>query len=811
MAQYEVDTATYTSITLLQNDTLLVTSVGSIILNSGIAVQWDGFSTDPIAPGVVIDNQGLISGSVAALEDTVASSTAQAVLIKNSGTMEGGDHAIRLNTILDFGGSFILQNNGTGIVRSTGSGEAIDLSVVELASVLTIDNAGGGLITAADATAILAGKGLVLTNSGSITGGSSASSAGVDIGAYDDVIVTNLVGGLIEGTGAGIAATAKVDVTNIGAITASGGDGIRVVSAALVMSFITNGGNATITGNATGLLDGDGIQLTGLVDLDNSGNIEAGIASSSGFADAVQAAGGVIANRAGGVIDGAERGIAIEDGAGGAAAAAVSIENWGTIQGRLDQAIVIIGNQVDTLSNYGSIIGDVDLGDGNDTVNLYTGSSIDGALQGGDGALDILNLLKESGSANPPSSGTIANVSGFELLTVGGGSWAVLDTQVYGAGIEVVAGAELVLGDGGAAGAVGGKIVNYGNLAINRSDVFTLDNLVDGGGTFEQRGTGTTVIATANTFTGDTLITDGTLRLSVVGALGSGGVGFDMAGGETLMVDDGALTSGAFANDVYGLGAGDAINLTGLAFIAGTRVDYDSTTGLVQVIGREATYTFTLLFPASADLVAASDGAGGTTVMLRNSGESIRGTGKADRIDGQNAVLGQPLPTAADDTIRGRNGNDRLDGLDGNDALLGGKGNDELAGSDGDDWLYGGTGANKLSGGAGFNAFVFDTKLGDGKAGKGSGETFSFSKIKDFTIGKDQILLDSKIFKALDPGALSADAFAFGKKAKSDDVHILYQNGNVRYDADGKGGEDAVLFAKVGSGLAIGAGDFLVI
>ena len=88
---------------------------------------------------------------------------------------------------------------------------------------------------------------------------------------------------------------------------------------------------------------------------------------------------------------------------------------------------------------------------------------------------------------------------------------------------------------------------------------------------------------------------------------------------------------------------------------------------------------------------------------------------------------------------------------------------------------------------------------------------FSFAKIKDFAIGEDQILLDSLIFKALDPGALSSDAFAIGKKAKSDEVHILYKNGEVRYDKDGEGGKAAVLFAKVNPGLAIDADDFLVI
>jgi hypothetical protein len=69
------------------------------------------------------------------------------------------------------------------------------------------------------------------------------------------------------------------------------------------------------------------------------------------------------------------------------------------------------------------------------------------------------------------------------------------------------------------------------------------------------------VIATANTFVGGTLITDGALHLSAVGAVGSGAVAFDQFGGETLILDDAALTGGAFANDVVGLGDGDAVDV----------------------------------------------------------------------------------------------------------------------------------------------------------------------------------------------------------------------------------------------------------
>jgi hypothetical protein len=99
------------------------------------------------------------------------------------------------------------------------------------------------------------------------------------------------------------------------------------------------------------------------------------------------------------------------------------------------------------------------------------------------------------------------------------------------------------------------------------------------------------------------------------------------------------------------------------------------------------------------------------------------------------------------------------------------------------------------------DAFVFDTKLGAGQAGKGSGDAFSFAKIKDFAIGEDQIAPRHEGVQGARQGRPFPDAFAIGKKAKADGVHILYKNGAIRYDADGKGGKDAVLFAKVDKGL----------
>ncbi len=205
--------------------------------------------------------------------------------------------------------------------------------------------------------------------------------------------------------------------------------------------------------------------------------------------------------------------------------------------------------------------------------------------------------------------------------------------------------------------------------------------------------------------------------------------------------------------------------------------------------------------------VSASDGDASDTETLtvnvtNEGGVTIKGSKKKDTIGDSKTVKGQAMPTGEEDTITGKGKNDKLHGLGGNDILDGGKGKDKLYGDDGDDRLIGGKMNDKLTGGAGEDSFVFNAKLKD-----------NVDKVKDFQAGIDTIVLDDKVFKKLSPGPLSVEEFVVGKKAKDGDDHVIYnqKNGQLLYDQDGKGGKDALLFAKVDKGLDLDAGDFLVI
>ena len=91
-------------------------------------------------------------------------------------------------------------------------------------------------------------------------------------------------------------------------------------------------------------------------------------------------------------------------------------------------------------------------------------------------------------------------------------------------------------GAGGTTGQLGTGQVNLSSgaaLAFDRSDVMTVANVIAGAGSTQQIGTGTTVLTGANTYTGPTQISAGTLQIGnggTTGSIGPGGVAISAGG-----------------------------------------------------------------------------------------------------------------------------------------------------------------------------------------------------------------------------------------------------------------------------------------
>ncbi|TNC49170.1 hemolysin [Rubellimicrobium rubrum] len=139
-------------------------------------------------------------------------------------------------------------------------------------------------------------------------------------------------------------------------------------------------------------------------------------------------------------------------------------------------------------------------------------------------------------------------------------------------------------------------------------------------------------------------------------------------------------------------------------------------------------------------------------------------------------------------------------------AAPGEAGADRLIGGRGSDLLDGGLAADTLLGGQGEDSFRFSTALGAGNV----------DRIGDFDVGDDLILLDQRIFTSLGgDGPLSLEAFHRSSSGVAQDAtdRIIYDtdNGALLYDADGSGSSDAILFARLSSGLRLSAEDFEII
>lgn len=131
-----------------------------------------------------------------------------------------------------------------------------------------------------------------------------------------------------------------------------------------------------------------------------------------------------------------------------------------------------------------------------DILGTITGAR--SVVKSGDGYLYLY-------SANSYSGGT--TISGGHLIvgnTTGSGT---------GSGNITISFGSLQIGSGGTRGAVSANIINNGNVFFARSDNFHYVGEISGSGSVAQYGAGILTLSGNNTYTGDTGIVNGTLRL----------------------------------------------------------------------------------------------------------------------------------------------------------------------------------------------------------------------------------------------------------------------------------------------------------
>jgi Leucine-rich repeat (LRR) protein len=157
--------------------------------------------------------------------------------------------------------------------------------------------------------------------------------------------------------------------------------------------------------------------------------------------------------------------------------------------------------------------------------------------------------------------------------------------------------------------------------------------------------------------------------------------------------------------------------------------------------------------------------------------------------------------TNQDDVLRASGKIKQINGKAGNDVLIGNNKGDVLAGGAGDDLLIGRRGKDTLIGGKGRDNFVF-------LSAEGGADT-----IVDFDPKADQIVLSITGFNGLQAGNLLKKAFHRGSSAAHKSDRIIYNknNGDLFFDADGKGGANGILFAHVTPGTNLSTRSFTIV
>ena len=184
-----------------------------------------------------------------------------------------------------------------------------------------------------------------------------------------------------------------------------------------------------------------------------------------------------------------------------------------------------VNQTIHHLEGGGSSGGNVTLGSGKLTVD---GSGTYGGVISGTGM-----LIKTNPVATGTGGGTLvlSGASTYSGGTIIGGYTntpvlAVANQTGSGTGtgfVRVLTNGTFVFGGStGPGGSVAAStITNFGTVRIDRTDDFTFANIVAGPGAFQKYNTNTVTISTAQTYTGPTTITDGGLRISNAGALGT--------------------------------------------------------------------------------------------------------------------------------------------------------------------------------------------------------------------------------------------------------------------------------------------------
>ncbi len=525
-------------------------TTGSNTINNYATGYIAATNADAVRPGVngVVNNDGYILSTGDVIGIGAKNNTG--VVINNTGTIEGGHHAITggaldsttpyTTTVTNSVGGLIQGDNGSGI---------------------NLDGFN------ANQTATIINHGTITGYGGYLSDGSPEDGDGVDVDGLVNVTNTGIIRSLnASSTTPGAPAHSEGITVGGGTITNSGtieglvasgntnaiGYGITLLGNDITTGPLTGGrepmyGNATVNNLSGGLIRGDsasGIAVLG--------------STASGYAVTIN-------NNAGATIQGG----ATLSGLGNTQAAIFTGEDPVTLNN---------AGKIDGSSNGYAITGDT----GNITLNVTGGSAlILGAITGGSGT-NVMHI--DPGAGNTFSyAGAISN---FSTVEVKSGTVALSGASSSYSGTTTLTAGQLSLNNAAAIG-TGTLVINGGVLDNTTGSALTLstNNALSINSNFEFKGSSDLNLGTgAVTLDANHVVTVDAGKLTIGGAFTSSQYQLTKAGAGTLVLSGAnsfsgpvTVSGGALStSNVASLGAGTQVNLS-----SGSSLQYTGTSATI--------------------------------------------------------------------------------------------------------------------------------------------------------------------------------------------------------------------------------------
>jgi autotransporter-associated beta strand protein len=452
-----------------------------------------------------------------------ADSTTKISTIGSSATPSFNGGTLQIDKPGTYANNFTLQSAAASAIDATGnsavfSGIFSDYTSGTAGYLTITDSTGGGLITFSGvntftgSTTINSGASLALTGSGSLAASSGISNNGV----FD-----------ISGTSSG---ASIVSLSGSGTVLL-GGQNLTLTSASGIFSGVISGAGQLIVNGGGETLGGANTYSGGTVI--NGGTLTVGDGTSNGWIIGnVSTAGTLTFARADAVtFDG------LISGSGGlsqAGSSTLTLTAANTYTGTTNVAagvLALAGSNTIASSSHVTVTGTLDVTAAGASLKSLAGA---GTVQLGGQTLTLT-------SASDTFSGVITGTGNVVLLS---GTETFTGANTY-SGSTVVSGGILRLGQT----AVANAITNNATVSFFSTGPIAMTGVISGSGTVTQTGSGTTTISTAQTYTGATIVSAGTLALVAGGSiLSSSGLTVDGT------FDISAVTGGASIVSLTGVG-----------------------------------------------------------------------------------------------------------------------------------------------------------------------------------------------------------------------------------------------------------------